>query len=220
MIDLIYKYIRGSRLYNLNTENSDIDYSGIFVEDIDELLGLGFNYRREISDEKHDLVYYEIGVYMKLLLKSNPTILESLFIPQDKILIDSPEINEIRGYRDELVTKSCFNAFCGYSSSRLTTLHNIPEDTTYDSKDIMHSFRLIAMCTEVANGDGFNVVRTKDHDFLMDVRNNKFTRSEITKLLKEKIDEMESAMKTSKIKDKIDENLINSILLKIRKDRM
>ena len=35
---------------------------------------------------KHDNVWYELENWLRLLLKSNRTMLESLFIPQDKII--------------------------------------------------------------------------------------------------------------------------------------
>ena len=40
---LLYEYIRGSHLYGLNNETSDIDTSGVFICTADELLGnLGY----------------------------------------------------------------------------------------------------------------------------------------------------------------------------------
>ena len=41
---LLYEYIRGSHLYGLNNEDSDIDTSGVFVCTRDELFGC-FGYK-------------------------------------------------------------------------------------------------------------------------------------------------------------------------------
>ncbi|MBR6432572.1 MAG: nucleotidyltransferase domain-containing protein, partial [Muribaculaceae bacterium] len=36
---LLYEYKRGSHLYGLNTETSDVDTSGVFICTADQLLG-------------------------------------------------------------------------------------------------------------------------------------------------------------------------------------
>ena len=80
---LLYEYIRGSHLYGLNNDTSDIDTSGVFICTADELLG-NLGYKPQVSDARHDNTWYEVGELIRLLLKSNPTVLESLFIPKNK----------------------------------------------------------------------------------------------------------------------------------------
>lgn len=46
----------------------------------DEFYGLS-GYKPQVSDERHDNTWFEIGELMRLLMKSNPTVLETLFIP-------------------------------------------------------------------------------------------------------------------------------------------
>lgn len=50
---LLYEYVRGSHLYGLNTPQSDVDTSGVFICHTDELLGL-FGYKAQVSDGRHD----------------------------------------------------------------------------------------------------------------------------------------------------------------------
>lgn len=117
---LLYEYIRGSHLYGLNHEHSDIDSSGVYFCPQEDLLGLGFNYKPQISDEKHDCIWFEIGNYMHLLLKSNPTILESLFVPKDKIIGEvSPSFIPILENRDKFITKQCFKPMTAYAYEQI-----------------------------------------------------------------------------------------------------
>ena len=95
---LLYKYIRGSHVYGTNTETSDIDEGGIYICPNDQLLDLGFDYQNEVCDEKHDTCWWEIGKFMKLLLSSNPTVLEALFVPDDKVLYEPTEEQRKIGY--------------------------------------------------------------------------------------------------------------------------
>ena len=65
--------IRGSHAYGTNVETSDTDYSGVFIQKIDDILG--FNYIEQINDDKNDTVIYEIQRFLQLLSSNNPTVL-------------------------------------------------------------------------------------------------------------------------------------------------
>ena len=87
----------------------------------------------------------------------------------------------------------------------------------YDAKNMMHCFRLIAMATEIANGEGMKLDRRGiDADFLLDVRNRKYTYKELMEKLTAKKEEMDEAIKNSTIKDSIDVEFTNNLLLTIR----
>ena len=402
---LLYEYIRGSHAYGLNVETSDIDTSGVYICKPNELIGLGLDYKEQVSDAKHDNVWFEIGNYLKLLLKSNPTVMESLFIPKDKIIGEvSPLFQPILDNRNEFITKQLFNPLFGYGKSQIEKakglnkminwekdrvkrkspldfcytfldqgstniikwlnsrglkqkycgLVNIPnmhdvyglyydwkkhfedeniyfnvlrdsyvnihselnklisyiigfnhfnsryiddelsqvqnwfdklsikeyrgivnEDETsnelrlssvskgetpicwmtynqtgytkhcidyknyqewvknrnqirydsnlnknYDSKNICHCVRLMHMGLELAKGEGFNVQRTWDRDFLLDIRNHKFEYDEIMEYVTQKHNEFNEAIKTSTIKDSIDVNFVNDLLIDIRKQQL
>lgn len=118
---LLYEYIRGSHLYNLNTENSDIDSGGLYICEPSFIYEQGVTpYQFEISDDKHDTTWYELGKFMGMLVKSNPTVFESLFVPKDKILTPrSPILDELFSYKNEFITKECFKPFVGYAIEQI-----------------------------------------------------------------------------------------------------
>lgn len=116
---LIYEYIRGSHAYGLNVETSDVDTGGIYMSPPSQLLGLGFDWQDEVSDEKHDTTWYSLKKFMSLLTKSNPTVLEALFVPDRCIIYEHPIMTEIKKHRDEFVTKECFNAYVGYAIAQI-----------------------------------------------------------------------------------------------------
>ena len=382
---LLYEYIRGSHLYGLNNESSDVDTSGVFVCTSDELFGC-FGYQAQVSDSRHDNTWYEIGELIRLLQKSNPTALESLFVPREKVIGDiHPLMQMIIDQRDQFVTKQCFNPFFGYAKSqiekarglnkkifnpvteRLTPydfiytfkgqgstkfrdwldnrgLHqeycglvNVPnmhdiygvyydfgahvaacpdwkadeaflsfcqeyhgekdreavvdrlsrmrpigyrgvikvdakadeirlssiEDKhtrpmcfisynqsgysshcrqyaeyqewvknrnperyesnlhkNYDSKNMMHCFRLMHMAAEIAEGKGVILQRTWDRRFLMDVRNHKFEYEEIIEMLEREKKRMTLLMEQSTIREKVDMDFINDLMIEVRKKQL
>lgn len=116
---LLYEYVRGSVSQGINTPLSDIDHGGVYLAPAEQLLGLGFDYQDEIKDAKGDDDWMELNKFMRLLLKSNPTVLESLFVDDKYVLYEHPIMTEIKKYRNEFVTKECFDAFFGYAKSQV-----------------------------------------------------------------------------------------------------
>ena len=76
----IIKVLVGSRAHGLNTADSDFDYRSVYVMPLDEIAGF------ELAEGKpkgkwslgdgQDNTAYEIGHFLKLACKSNPSILE------------------------------------------------------------------------------------------------------------------------------------------------
>ena len=116
---LIYRYIRGSHCHGINTPSSDVDEGGCYIAPIENIIDLRLDYQPQVSDEKNDKTFYEIGRFMELLTKSNPTMLESLFIDDEFILYEHPIMTEIKKHRDKFVTQASFNAATGYAKSQI-----------------------------------------------------------------------------------------------------
>lgn len=116
---LIYEYIRGSHCQGTDIETSDRDTGGIYLSPAEQLLGLGFDYQDEIKSEKNDDSWMELNKFMRLLLKSNPTVLEALFIDDEFILYEHPIITELKKHRDIFLTKECFKPFYAYGVSQI-----------------------------------------------------------------------------------------------------
>lgn len=122
---LLYRYLRGSHLYGTNVETSDEDTAGVFVSPLNDFLGLQRNYWDQVNDEKCDNVWYEVGKYAKLLLTSNPTVLESLFAPKHCVYYEHPLYTELKDFRDIFITKKCFAPLGSYSVSQLHKMRGL-----------------------------------------------------------------------------------------------
>lgn len=114
---LLFEYTRGSTAYNLNTPESDVDTGGIFLAEPFEYCTL--NPTVQVSDEKHDTTWYELSEFIRLLKKSNPTVLEALFVPDDCIHYMHPLFKELRDNRDKVLSKEIFNPFYGYAKQQV-----------------------------------------------------------------------------------------------------
>lgn len=112
---LLYEYIRGSISQGTNIEQSDEDHGGVYLAPAEQLLGLGLDYQDEIKDAKGDDDWMELNKFMRLLLKSNPTVLEALFIDDKYVLYEHPIMTELKKHRNAFVTKECFKSYFGYA---------------------------------------------------------------------------------------------------------
>ncbi|MHB8483852.1 MAG: nucleotidyltransferase domain-containing protein [Nitrospiria bacterium] len=78
----ILKVVVGSRAHGLATPTSDFDYRGVFVNPTSEILSLKNNIKQtQWIEGKEDDVYWEIGHFLFLATKCNPTILETFLAP-------------------------------------------------------------------------------------------------------------------------------------------
>jgi len=112
---LLFECISGSHAYGLNTPQSDIDMKGVFYLPKEQFYGL--NYIPQISNETSDEVYYELGRFVELLIKSNPTILEILATPEDSVLYRHPLMNRLDV--SMFLSKLCKESFAGYAISQI-----------------------------------------------------------------------------------------------------
>lgn len=80
---LLLESVAGSRAYGTNLEHSDEDLRGVFAAPRAFLFGL--DEIEQVSDERGDEVYYELGHFVSLLLRNNPNALELLAMPEDCI---------------------------------------------------------------------------------------------------------------------------------------
>lgn len=141
--NLMYRYLRGSWSHGIGVEGkSDYDYGGVYFAPKEQIIGLRSTYEEQISDEKNDETYYELGRWFELLLKSNPSALESLFIDK-KFIIGNvhPSIQTVIDNRQIFLSKECFKPLLSYSFAQINkaTGYNkkcrIPED--FQRKDIL-----------------------------------------------------------------------------------
>ena len=126
---LLFEYVRGSHLYGLSRPESDEDRGGVYIEPLSSLLGVK-KFPEYVNDETNDTTWNSLSKYMQLLMNSNPNILESLFVPEDKIIYKHPLFDIILEKRDQFVTKKCFGSFMGYAKTQIEKARNLKKKIT------------------------------------------------------------------------------------------
>ena len=85
----------------------------------------------------------------------------------------------------------------------------------YDSKNMMHTFRLLHMAKEIASERTINVKRS-DRDFLLDIKKGKFEYDELVSWAEKRKQELEELYATSNLPEKPNLKKINGLLVKLR----
>ena len=114
---ILFETVSGSRAYGTSLPTSDTDIRGVFIMPEDQVLGKG--YVEQVSDNKNDIIYYEVGRFLDLLNTNNPNILELLNAPEDCIQYKHPLFDKILEHKDKFITKMCRNSFGGYAVQQI-----------------------------------------------------------------------------------------------------
>ena len=101
------------------------------------------------------------------------------------------------------------------NESRFTD--NRKHGQNYDSKNIMHTARLLNTAKELFTTGEFNVFR-KDREYLLSIRKGEYDLEEILKKYEAMIPEIDEIFKTSVLPDDVDKNFVNELIIKMRKE--
>jgi predicted nucleotidyltransferase len=213
---IILEGITGSRAYGLDTESSDTDIKGIYVAPTRDILGL-YNVKETIDHVDPDWVYREVGKFIQLAMKGNPTILELLFLDgylqltkTGKMLVDN---------RHLFLSNVVYKSYGGYALSQARKLN--ARGGTYGSgrgnryeKHTRHCFRLLFQGRELLETGTINVRVTPEmREKLFAI--GKMEPNEIIDRFEKEFAEFDKIK--SVLPDKPNKEEINKLLLKIRK---
>ncbi|MDO4432976.1 MAG: nucleotidyltransferase domain-containing protein [Alysiella sp.] len=112
---ILLESVAGSRAYGLATPQSDWDIKGVFYLPPERFFGL--DYTPQIANESNDIVYYELGRFVELLLASNPHALELLASPQDCLRQRAPIMDKL--LIEWFVSQACRQSFAGYALGQI-----------------------------------------------------------------------------------------------------
>ncbi len=132
-MNLIFKAIVGSQSYGTSVPTSDIDYKGVYMQSVNDLITFGY---KEQIDTSKDECYYEVRRFMQLLQSANPTVLELLYSPTDCILQTSPQFNLLVENRDKFLTQKCLHSFGGYAVAQIKRAKGLDKKMNWEKSRV------------------------------------------------------------------------------------
>lgn len=159
--DTILLAVVGSTAYGMTTADSDYDRLGVYLAPTREVLGLrGPSTVTETHVQRApepDVALHELGKYVGLALKANPTVLELLWAEEYEVRTDVG--SELIAMRDGFLSASTVRAsYAGYAiqqARRLSERHDNGQDGFKSSlakrtaKHGRHCYRLLIMGREL-----------------------------------------------------------------------
>ncbi|QDX94676.1 hypothetical protein EEL30_21790 [Brevibacillus laterosporus] len=221
---LILKVYAGSISYGTNTKDSDEDFRGICIPDKNILLGLHtFETKEKRELGELDDVTYSLQKFVQLALQNNPNILDTLFVANNHVVFINEFGKELREIRKEFISKQAYKTYGGYAISQLQRMTKVEKNATgkraaliekygYDTKNAMHLIRLLHMGIEILTEGEVHVLR-HDNKYLMEIRNGKYTLSDIEDEYKHLKQLLDLAYVNSKIPSQPNFDKINSWLV-------
>lgn len=120
MNKVILKALVGSKAHGLDTPKSDTDTKSVFVIPTSNLLSLGQDKEKPkytgFYDGMKDDTAYEVGYFLYLATKSNPTILETMCSPIIDANIDGFRVRDL--FEHVWSSRAVKDAFIGYGLSQ------------------------------------------------------------------------------------------------------
>jgi len=140
---IIYRCQVGSHAFGLAGDDSDDDLRGIYLPPARMHWSLfKLPEQLELADESKDEVYWELEKFLKLALKANPNVLETLWTP---LVLHADEVAQrLREMRNVFLTRYLYKTYSGYVLSQFRRMANAhARDGKYKAKHAMHLIRLL-----------------------------------------------------------------------------
>jgi len=156
----LLEIVTGSYLYGTNTESSDKDFCGVFIEPMEYLLSpfrnieeVELSIKDKLESGKNskdaiDIKYYGLKKFIKLASQCNPNIIEFLFVPKDKIIYKHPFFNIFLENRELFLHKGLVDRFMGYAfeqekkmyvkSEHYLDIHQVWKSLKEEYNDLKH----------------------------------------------------------------------------------
>ena len=153
------------------------------------------------------------GQYRGLLSPKDPNVLLFSSVPHDARPVAWMHAN-MDAYKAHCRAHSAYwNWVSTRNEERYMT--NSSHGRGYDSKNVMHTFRLLEMAEDIAR-EGILRVRRPNPEFLLKIRAGKFSFDELITRAEEVHDRVQSAFLAADLPDRPDEQTINARLVELR----
>lgn len=157
----------GSHAHGLATPTSDVDYVVVFAWPTEAFLGftdfpVSWETLNQVGDPPTllDVKVYEIGKFVQLAMKCNPSILEVLWTPNTFNPFATSMGGQLRDLRDAFLSEAAIRAsYLGYAHAQHKKWVRQAKDAVTPSvqKNIRHSFRLLLQAQDLLGGKPLEV---------------------------------------------------------------
>lgn len=208
-----YRCQVGSHAFGLATDSSDDDIRGIYLPPARLHWSL---YRLpeqlEFADERGDEVYWELEKFLRLALKANPNVLETLWTP---LVLHADEIAQrLRTLRDAFLSGHLHKTYSGYVISQFRRMANAYEKKgTYKPKHAMHLIRLLHSGIEALRHGEIRIDVGEHRDELLAIKSGAWSFEQVKSRALELDRSVQEAFVASKLPEQPDYRRVDEFLV-------
>jgi predicted nucleotidyltransferase len=212
---VIYKCVIGSRAYGLSHDASDTDRRGVYLPPASVHWSI-YGVPEQLENEATQEVYWELEKFLRLALKGNPNVLETLYSP----LVEHADETAQRmlSIRSAFLSRLIYQTFNGYALSQMNKLEqDLRIKGKVKWKHAMHLVRLLLAGIEALRTGELPVLVTHDRDRLLAIRDGAEPWESVNAWRLSLHAEFEQAFAASRLPDRPDYHAANSLLLEARR---
>ncbi|MEK6238196.1 MAG: nucleotidyltransferase domain-containing protein, partial [Planctomycetales bacterium] len=214
---VFYQCQVGSKAFGLADESSDDDLRGIYLPPA-ELHWSMYRLPEQLEFDQgdQDEVYWELEKFLKLALKANPSILETLWTP---LVLQSNEIaEELRDLREAFLSKHVYKTYSGYALSQFRRMANAYEKTQrYKPKHAMHLIRLMRSGIFALQTGEIRIDVGEHREDLLRVKAGELSFEEVRAEAHRLIEEFQAAFESTQLPDQPDFARADDFLIRSRR---
>lgn len=214
---IIYKCEVGSKAYGLANEDSDDDVRGIFLPPARlEWSLFSLPEQLESNEDGNDEVFWEIEKFIRLSLKANPNVLETLWTP---LVLEATDLaHELRDIRAAFLSKHIYKTYSGYVLSQFRRMRNLFERTgTFKTKHAMHLVRLLYSGISALKYHEIQVEVGEHREELLNIRNGELSFEEVRDRALALDREFQAAFEKTSLPEQPDYERIDDFLIRARR---
>jgi len=214
---IIYRCQVGSKAFGLAAEDSDDDLRGIYLPPA----RLYWSLRRlpeqlEFSDQERDEVYWELEKFLRLALKANPSVLETLWTPL--VLLANETAQELRAMRQAFLSKHIYKTYSGYVLSQFRRMANACKAKgTCKPKHAMHLIRLLHSGIAALETGEIRIDVAEHREELLHIRNDDLPFEEVKRRALELDERFQAAFERTALPEQPDYARVDDFLIRARR---
>jgi predicted nucleotidyltransferase len=214
---IIYRCQVGSRAFGLATDDSDTDIRGIYVPPARLHWSLfKLPEQLEFADRSKDEIYWEIEKFLRLALKANPNVLETLWTPI--VLQATDTAQQLREMRRAFLSRHLYKTYSGYVLSQFRRMANAHAKTgKYRAKHAMHLVRLLHSGIQALRTGEIRIDVAELREELLSIRSGTWSFEQAKARALELDRQFQEEYRRTSLPEQPDYNRINEFLIAARR---
>ncbi len=198
-LSVMFSAVVGSRAQDLADEDSDFDRRGFYLS------GPGVHFSlvgapAQLVHDQDQLCLWEVEKFLKLALKANPTVLETLYSPcvelcAPKVCTDLDRLRRSGAF----LSRRAHQTFVGYANSQFEKMSRAREHGgVFKWKHAMHLIRILRIGVSlIRSGELDVVVPTKEREELLAIKRGDCDWNDVIQLRSELVQVIDAAVDQS-----------------------